>query len=290
MKSQGSIFHLAGYHGFHVILIVLCIMFFLPFGTSERLQDKIPDNKKNVENIQEVHGSGSKIDQSQSIKSIDHRSENVTNESDSPALRSFLKNILKARDELKWIDQAADSLNDPNRVYRKNKGIYERKESIKNQRPSNDRFSLGDRLNSNKNLQYARVNGENRWTRNYEVPRTNNDDSDYKMIYNLDKKETMDSDASLEKLKQTVLELKENLTRRDDNSERSKAIQKAILNNNEYDRLTEVDSSKKKNKDERKKDTPSFSPSKSQKHTERSNAPANEDENTSTTLLFTWLF
>nr|KAF7433965.1 hypothetical protein H0235_002156 [Vespula pensylvanica] len=154
MKSQGSIFHLAGHHGFHVILIVLCIMFFLPFGTGERLQDKIPDNKKNVENIQEVHGSGSKIDQSQSIKSIDHRSENVTIESDSPALRSFLKNILKARDELKWIDQAADSLNDPNRVY-------------------------SDRLNSNKNLQYERVNGENRWTRNYEVPRMNNDDTGY---------------------------------------------------------------------------------------------------------------
>ncbi|XP_043493646.1 serine/threonine-protein kinase pakE-like [Polistes fuscatus] len=145
---------------------------------------------------------------------------------------------------------------------------------MKEGRPSNDlrTFSLNDRLNSNQNLRYERSNRDNRWIRDYVIPYTNNDISDPK-IYAQNKRESPNTEESLEELKRTVLELKENLTRRNENSERNKAIEKAILNNKENEKLSEENPLKRISKNKRKKD-PSFLQSKGQKHTERSSAAA----------------
>ncbi|KAI4476325.1 hypothetical protein M0804_013693 [Polistes exclamans] len=101
------------------------------------------------------------------------------------------------------------------------------------------------------------------------------------------KKESPNTEESLEELKRTVLELKENLTRRNENSERNKAIEKAILNNKENEKQTEEDSLKRISKNKRKKD-PSFLQSKSQKHTELSSAAALVNGNVNNAKL-SWL-
>ncbi|XP_014614765.1 PREDICTED: protein PFC0760c-like [Polistes canadensis] len=138
-------------------------------------------------------------------------------------------------------------------------------------KPLNDlrTFSLNDPLNSNKDLRYGRSNRDNRWIRDYVIPYTNNDISDLK-IYMQNKRESPNTEESLEELKQ-----------------RNKAIEKAILNNKENEKQTEEDSLKRISKNKRKKD-PSFLQSKSQKHTELSSAAALVNGNVNNAKL-SWL-
>ncbi|KAK2580450.1 hypothetical protein KPH14_006193 [Odynerus spinipes] len=275
MKTPGSNFYLTGYQGrdhvlFYGVLIMVCVNLVIS-EVSVDLQAKVADDKKNAGSIDEVPES--KIDGGhQSTDSVHQRSRKITNDSYSPALRTFLKNILKARDELKWIDRAASRINYRNGPY----GTFYEREAMDDPGPSND-----DSLNSNKNLEYKSDNWENRWTRDYDVPRANNEDSEgFEYLQN--KRELTDTEVSLEKLKETLLELRENLTRRNDDLKKDKSDTE--IDENRKFNEENLTSKKNSGKDEHKKDT-SPSRSNNQKHTEQLSASSNEDENTNLVWL-----
>ncbi|KOX80522.1 hypothetical protein WN51_13006 [Melipona quadrifasciata] len=162
---------------------------------------------------------------SETVKSSgDQRDKQSIKSTNSPALNKFLDDVLKAQNDLRWIDQTVQSVN---REKKRRKEVhlfpaYDDKEATDDQIPKDwskpkDLCSLSDWLNSDKNPRNEQDKSGDRWIHGYEV--------DQKDALNLDGESSPKADArdqrrnepkkgdapSLESLKETILELKKSL-------------------------------------------------------------------------------
>ncbi|XP_061939976.1 uncharacterized protein LOC133665626 [Apis cerana] len=165
----------------------------------------------------------------------DHKMSAKDVEENSPALAKFLDDVLKAQDDLKWIDQTVRNVNREKNLEKLNKkdihpsSDYD-KDTAGEQVPkdwtkSKDLCSLNDWLNFNKNLAGKRDKSANQMIHECETNQKNRFSSlspeksakgDIKFNVRNQRDEARKKEApSLESLKETILELKKNLKEAD---------------------------------------------------------------------------
>ncbi|KAK1122474.1 hypothetical protein K0M31_009693 [Melipona bicolor] len=193
---------------------------------------KSEDNSELSKNLREEESKVSTVDESESkIKSSgDQRDKQSIKSTNSPALNKFLDDVLKAQNDLRWIDQTVQSVN---REKKRRKEVHlfpmYDKETTDDQIPKDwskpkDLCSLSDWLNSDKNPRNEQDKSGDRWIHDYKVDQKSRFNTTQNTL-NLDGESSSKADArdqrrnepkkgdapSLESLKETILELKKSL-------------------------------------------------------------------------------